>query len=322
MSPAERHRCAVPFYVTLIVFVLLVVLVTIGALSEDGESPASTVNTGQVQPTTEESSVPAGEGIDLLEICEGRVNVTEADLVGLEIEINGEPMTLEEIYATNRTYNSMVKRGLINDELIPSPTPNEIYCNFSLPKTYVGLPVRPYPYNYDNPPSQWPLKIDAPDRPGIVDGMTIEHGSPNYEEIKTKLPAPREIWSFIYYDVDHETFDALVDEYFGNIKDEVSEQTKRWEERNYHWDNVMAFEQWVQNISADRVIDQEEEADICYLLEQWETLLTEAVLYIRDYREHEPEFVDEPLNGLLPLEERAIVGLTLLEEVECVQGAN
>ena len=319
-SPVQRHPCAVPLYVTLVVFGLLVLLGIIGALTEDEETPATLTDAGRVQPTTGEDTVPANNGVDLLDICEGTVKVTEADLVGLEIEINGEPMTLEEIYLDNRTYNSMVERGLIKDEPIPSPAPNEIYCNFSLPKTYMGLPVRPYPYNYKHPPSKWSLQIDAPDRPGIVDGMTFRHGSPGYEEIKSKLPAPTKIWSFIYYEVDHETFDALVDEYFGDIKDEAAEQSKRWEERLYHLDNINAFDQWVQGISADRVIDQEEGADICYLRSQWEAQLTEAVLYIHAYREADPEFVAEPRNGLLSIEERAIKGLTLLEEVECVPG--
>ena len=192
-----------------------------------------------------------------------------------------------------------------------------------LPTTYLGIPVTPYPYNPEFPPEQWTLMIDTLDRPDTIDGMRIEFKSPIYAEIKARLPVPRDVsGGHIWYDVGPEFFDSLVDEFFSEIKEEATENERRWERREYHWDNIDAFNQRVKSISDDRVIDQEEEADICFLRDTWEAQLTEALMYVREYREAEPEFVEEPLNGLLTLEKQAIEGLTLLEEVECVPGVN
>ena len=206
-----------------------------------------------------------------------------------------------------------------NPQVRPSADPTTA----SLPTTHMGVPVSPYPYNPEYPPDEWTLVIVTPDRPDTVDGLLVKFTSPHYEDIKVKLPMPRDVsGGRIYYEVSPIFFDALVEEFFGEIPEELVESGRRWEKREYHWANVEAFNQRVQSISADRVIDQEEAADICFLVDTWEAQLTEAIVYVRDFRSVEPEFVNEPLNGLLALEEQAIKGLTLLEEVECVPGVN
>ena len=96
-------------------------------------------------------------------------------------------------------------------------------------------------------------------------------------------------------------------------KDEA--RLERWKEQYIHHENVNAFIASTKGISADRVIDKDESARICFLLPQWENQLKAASDYVSDYRRVEPDTVRK--NGLDRLESQADDGLALLAEVKC-----
>ena len=72
----------------------------------------------------------------------------------------------------------------------------------------------------------------------------------------------------------------------------------------------------MKEISADRVIDKDESARICFLLDQWSTQMEEARDYVVNFRNVDPDTVEKN-PGLGNLQTEAERGLALLTEVEC-----
>ena len=91
---------------------------------------------------------------------------------------------------------------------------------------------------------------------------------------------------------------------------------ERWKEQYVHHENVNAFIASTKGISADRVIDKNESARICFLLPQWESQLKSAHDYVVNYRNVEPDTVEKN-PGLGNLQTEAERGLALLTEIEC-----
>ena len=179
--------------------------------------------------------------------------------------------------------------------------------------------LSPTPTSESSTTERLPLMIFTPHRPGRVDQMLIKPGAEHYDEIRSMLPdTDPDLRN--RYDISPELFDAIVDQFIELSEDDKARQG-RWVKKEYHWANIDAFVAGVERISDDRVIDQDESKDICFLLPQWEAQLTNALTYIQDYRASEPEFVTQtPL--LWKLEEEAIRGLKLLGEVECGPAIN
>lgn len=153
------------------------------------------------------------------------------------------------------------------------------------------------------------------DTPGRI-GLSVEKSSPKYDEIKSMLPEPdsHSVYPEQYY-VTAELMDKIM-KLFPPIDAEEQAKGERWQEKEYHWANVEAFNERVARINADRVIDQKEEQDICYLRDTWEEQLTSAILYVQNYRDKEPEFVaDNVIIGNLEMEARR--GLALIDQIEC-----
>ena len=69
-------------------------------------------------------------------------------------------------------------------------------------------------------------------------------------------------------------------------------------------------------INADRVIDADESARICFLLDQWKTQMSGARDYVADYRQTDPATVEKN-PGLQRLQAEAERALVLLNEIEC-----
>lgn len=99
------------------------------------------------------------------------------------------------------------------------------------------------------------------------------------------------------------------------FEDEKARQA-RWVEQWDHWANLDAFMASAREISADRVIDRDESARICFLLPQWESQLEAARDYVESYREAEPDVVANT-PSLENLQSEAERGLALLSQIEC-----
>ncbi len=98
--------------------------------------------------------------------------------------------------------------------------------------------------------------------------------------------------------------------------DDDKQRQARWVEQWDHWANVDAFAASMKEINADRVIDKDESARICFLLDQWTTQMEEARHYVVNYRKVEPDTVEKN-SGLGNLQTEAERGLALLHEIEC-----
>ena len=144
----------------------------------------------------------------------------------------------------------------------------------------------------------------------------ISDSEPIYDTVKALLPPNEDCFSSYRVDDDlYYEIEAILFAHYGTPTVEDVTSLERWKKRTYHWDNIDAFNASVASISADRVIDLEESRQICYVLEQWTTQLEEARDYVIEFRRVEPEFVNEPLNGLTKLESEANRGLELLHQV-------
>ena len=64
------------------------------------------------------------------------------------------------------------------------------------------------------------------------------------------------------------------------------------------------------------MIDKDESARICFLLDQWTIQMEEARDYVVNYRKVEPDTVEKN-SGLGKLQTEAERGLALLAEVKC-----
>ena len=147
--------------------------------------------------------------------------------------------------------------------------------------------------------------------------LLIEAGGSGYDAAKEILSGvPSEpIGGIAAYKVDSSTYEKVKDVLDIQISPEDEARWARWKENFDHWDNVNAFMVSVNEISADRVIDANELARICFVMPQWKSQLTAARDYVENYREVEPDTVEKNPN-LGNLQREAERALTLLGETE------
>ena len=114
----------------------------------------------------------------------------------------------------------------------------------------------------------------------------------------------------------HGTFDEeYIDKALRNFESDKAAGVRWRAQFKVHWPNVDAFHASMSAISADRIISKDESAHICFALDQWIDQMTAARDYVRNYREVDPETVEN--SGLPNLESEAERALVLLNEVEC-----
>lgn len=90
-----------------------------------------------------------------------------------------------------------------------------------------------------------------------------------------------------------------------------------WLERDKHYSVVQGFVDELNVYIADNRIDAREEKLICDGKSSWNRKLTEVVEYVSEFRKLNPDFVAEPLNGLLELERVARESLDVLANAPC-----
>ena len=95
----------------------------------------------------------------------------------------------------------------------------------------------------------------------------------------------------------------------------IQEERARWQEQRLHWDNINAFKDHMTAVSADRVVDDDELKRICSLQSQWESQMTLARDYVREYRRDEPGLIDKN-PGLQNLEDEAEHALRIVMEAK------
>lgn len=98
--------------------------------------------------------------------------------------------------------------------------------------------------------------------------------------------------------------------------DQDKARQARWVEQWDHWANVDAFMASMKEINADRVIDKDESARICFLLDQWKAQMKEARDYVVDYRKADSETVEKN-PGLQNLQAEAERAMAVLTKIEC-----
>ena len=90
-----------------------------------------------------------------------------------------------------------------------------------------------------------------------------------------------------------------------------------WLERDKHYSVVQGFVDELNVLIADNRIDEREAKLICDGKSNWNRKLTEVVEYVSEFRKLNPDFVAEPLNGLLELERVARESLEVLANAPC-----
>ena len=97
------------------------------------------------------------------------------------------------------------------------------------------------------------------------------------------------------------------------------ERLNRWKKTFTHYDTIEAFQQFIDDINADRIISKEEFAHICFALDQWKAQHQAALDHVTEYRRVGPETVTENSGLIEGLEREAQRALNLLDqlEVEC-----
>ena len=100
--------------------------------------------------------------------------------------------------------------------------------------------------------------------------------------------------------------------------EEDKASTLRWQEQfKVHWPNVEAYFASMETIGVDRIIDETEWNHICWSQDQWRTQLTDAMDYVRAYRDDEPDTYTKNAVMLDHLENEAKRGLTLVDKANC-----
>ena len=162
-------------------------------------------------------------------------------------------------------------------------------------------------------PAQKTLSVSADGQPTLL--ITAEwSGYDDAKEILSGVPS-EPMGGVAAYEVDSGTYEKVRDALDIQISPEDEARWARWKENFDHWDNVNAFMVSINEISADRVIDANELARICFVLPQWKSQLTAARDYVENYREVEPDTVEMNPN-LGNLQREAERALTLLGETE------
>ena len=168
------------------------------------------------------------------------------------------------------------------------------------------------PYALTEPPERRPT-IHVYVEPGY-DFMWIEHHEPKYDDaMKLISNYPQNtLGSYIQSPDAFRELEAILS---GTSPDNQDAQI-RWQEQWEHWKNIDAFTESTKSISADRIIDKEESKRICFALDQWTGQMTDAIAYVQDYREVDPQTVEKN-PGLVNLEHEANRALELLNQIEC-----
>ena len=156
------------------------------------------------------------------------------------------------------------------------------------------------------------VSMKAPGKPQ----WNIEPSARRYHDIRVFLSDyPQD--KFGTYLLPVSAFEEMESRFDMILPPEEIERGRRWREQfEVHWPNIDAFQASTAAISADRIIDREESRHTCFAHEQWTTQMTEARDYIREYREVEPQVVEQN-PGLRNLEREAERALGLLAKVEC-----
>ena len=114
----------------------------------------------------------------------------------------------------------------------------------------------------------------------------------------------------------HGTFDEeYIDKALRNFESDKAAGVRWQAQFKVHWPNVDAFHASMSAISEDRIIDKSESQHICFALDQWVDQMTAARDYVQNYREVDPETVEN--SGLPNLESEAERALALLNQTEC-----
>ena len=159
-------------------------------------------------------------------------------------------------------------------------------------------------------PTRISIVVDAPGRQGII----VEPHLSQYEQVYeitggdgSQTVAVQE-WERIM-------------ELFGRPRGEMTHEEKtrhdRWRQQfEVHWPNIDAFQEKIDTINLDQVIDREESKEFCFLKPQWTVQFTSAKEYVENYRQVEPNTVAQN-PGLSNLESEAVRALKLLDEATC-----
>ena len=159
-------------------------------------------------------------------------------------------------------------------------------------------------------PGSGEIYVNADDRPTII----VSPENPGYPEVFHMLGG----------DGSHQVSDSrwlqVMDALGWGTSTPEEEATldteqARWKEQWVHRDNVSAFVEKMTSINADRVIDQTELEQICFLRAQWKVQLTAARDYVQQYRRDDPDTVEKN-PGLGDLQEQAELGLETVELVD------
>ena len=121
--------------------------------------------------------------------------------------------------------------------------------------------------------------------------LIIESGAKEYAAIKNSLRGISADATGIY-SVSPKVYESI-EGVVGSLSPADQERAERWKEQYTHWENVDAFNASMKDISADRVIDKNESARICFVLPQWKAQLRAAQDYVADYRKVEPTIVSK-----------------------------
>ena len=92
---------------------------------------------------------------------------------------------------------------------------------------------------------------------------------------------------------------------------------QRWLEGQEHRKNVNAFYSRWEQISADGVVDFNENLQVCSLIPQWTNQLTAARDFVEEYRRVEPKTFRENQGMFEAIKSEAEVGLQALAVAEC-----
>ena len=139
--------------------------------------------------------------------------------------------------------------------------------------------------------------------------MWVEAHEPQYHEI-LELVSDYPQNAFGSYILPIEAYMELEAKY----TPEQAERREVFDSLQQHSSNIDAFRAGMEEISADRVISQDESEHICFALDQWTTQMTAA----RDFAQvHSDAISRYPVGPITSIEDEAEKALKLLEEAEC-----
>ena len=156
------------------------------------------------------------------------------------------------------------------------------------------------------------ISVKAPGKPQWI----IEPSTRRYDDIRVFLSDyPQD--DFGTYLLTVSAFEEMETKFDMRLPPEEVERGRRWREQfEVHWPNIDAFQASIEAVNDDRIVDEEESRHICFARQQWTTQMTEARDYVQEYREVEPQTVEQA-PSLRNLESEAERASSLLAKVEC-----